>query len=184
MNLFEVVNNNVEFSPQALMIKCFKRIWDEDKKDDKLQAVKELSLVYYMADERSDYMYLLDKDERADQICLDLDFKKDWLRKAYINEAIAYYKRASTTTSTLLLESTRNVIQKISKYLDNLNMEERDHRTNKPIHDISKITASVEKIPKLVKALNEIEKEIVKEKEMKAQSGTKDIGMGDTNDGF
>lgn len=184
MNLFEVVNNNVEFSPQALAIKPFRVIWENDKKKDKFQAVLELSFVYYMSDERSDYMYLLDEDEREAQIRVDLDFPDKWVREQYINDAIAYYVRASTTTSTLLLSSTRNVIQKVSKFLDNVDINERDLRTNKPIHDIAKITSSVEKIPKLVKALNEIEKEIIKEKELKAQSGTKDIGMFDNNDGI
>jgi len=184
MNLFDIVNNNVEFSPQALSIKYFKVVWDKDKKKDKLKAIKELSYIYYMADERSDYQYLLDEDERSGQIIEDLDMGSGWKAESYINEAIAYYVRASTTTSTLLLSSTRNVIQKISKFLDNINMEERDERTKKPIHDISKITASVEKIPKLVKALSEIEKEIIKEKELKAQSGNKEIGLFDDNEGI
>lgn len=181
MNLFEIVNDNVEFSPQALSIKYFKAIWDRDKAKDKFLAIQELSFVYYMADERSDYMYLLDEDEREAQIMTDLDMDSKWIRDAIINEAIAYYVRASTTTSTLLLASTRNVIQKISKFLDNVDMNERDQRSHKPIHDISKITGSVEKIPKLVKALNEIEKEIIKEKELKSQSGVKEVGMFDDN---
>lgn len=179
MNLFEIVNNNVEFSPQALAIKPFRAIWDRDKSKDKVQAVQELSFVYYMADERSDYMYLLNEDERESQVMTDLEIDSKWVRDSVINEAIAYYVRASTTTSTMLLASTRNVIQKISTFLDNVNMNERDQRSNKPIHDISKITASVEKIPKLVKALNEIEKEIIKEKELKSQNGTKEVGMFD-----
>jgi hypothetical protein len=184
MNLFEVINNNVEFSPQALAIKVFKTIWDKDKKNDKIRAIQELSFVYYMADDRSDYMYLLDEDERQSEICQALDLPDDWVREQYINNAIAYYIKASTTTSTILLASTRNVIQKISRFLDNVDMNERDARSNKPIHDIVKITSSVEKIPKLVKALNEIEEEIIKEKELKAQSGNREIGIFDNNEGI
>ena len=73
----------------------------------------------------------------------------------------------------------RLVIQKISEFLDNINMNERDERTQKPIHDITKITGAVEKIPKLIKALNEIEKEVIKEKQLKAQSGNKSLSMFD-----
>ena len=174
----------MEFSPQALSIKVFKTIWDKDKKKDKLRATRELSFVYYMADDRSDYMYLLNEDDRQSEICRALDLPDDWVREQYINDAIAYYVEASTTTSTILLASTRNVIQKISRFLDNVNMDERDQRTNKPIHDIVKITSSVEKIPKLVKALNEIEEEIIKEKELKAQSGNREIGIFDDNQGI
>lgn len=184
MNVFEIVNNQVTFSPQALMIKPFREIWDCDRSKDKFQATLELSYVYYMADERSDYMYILDEEERHDQVCLDIDLGENWIKPKYIDEAIVYYKRLSETTSTKLLESTRGVIEKISTFLDTIDINERDLRTNKPIHDINKITASVEKIPKLIKALNEIEKEIIKEKELKAQSGNKIVGLFDTNEGI
>jgi len=183
MNIFEIVNNEVTWSPQALLIKPFKKIWDSDKTKDKLKANKELAYVYYMSDERSDYMYILDKTERHDQIVTDLSLGK-WKKPSYMDEAIEYYVRLSETTSTRLLQSTRNVIEKISHFLDTVDINERDLKTGKPIHDISKVTASVEKIPRLIKSLNEIEKEIIKEKELKAQSGNKVVGIFDDNEGI
>ena len=45
------------------------------------------------------------------------------------------------------------------------------------MHDISKITSSVQKIPSLIRALNEIEKEVIKEKALKSQSGNKEMSM-------
>ena len=100
-------------------------------------------------------------------------------RSEELIQAMKFYEKLSETTSTKLLQSTRLVLQKISEFLDNINLNERDERSNKPIHDIGKITGSVEKIPKLIRAINEIEKEVVKEKTLKAQSGTKDISMFD-----
>jgi len=161
MNLFEIENNVVTYSPQALMLEPFKKIWENDKSKDKIQANLVMSYVYYMADERSDFMHILNVDERMQAV----------------KEALQ--EKLSETTSTKLLQSTRLVLQKISEFLDNINLNERDERSNKPIHDIGKITASVEKIPKLIRAINEIEKEVVKEKALKAQSGTKDISMFD-----
>jgi hypothetical protein len=123
-----------------------------------------------MSDERSDYMYILDEEERKESIIRDLDIDANWIIPQYIDEAIKFYIEASATTSTQMLRSTRGVIEKISKFLDNIDVNERD-KNNKPVFDIGKIVTSVEKIPKLVKALNEIEQEIVKEKELKSQSG-------------
>tara|TARA_R110002051_G_scaffold322146_1_gene411835 strand:- start:199 stop:750 length:552 start_codon:yes stop_codon:yes gene_type:complete len=180
MNLFEIENNVVVFSPQALMIAPFKKIWDDDETDDKLVANLTLAFVYYMADERSDFMHILDTDERIDEVKSFIDMPTGFTGKSKeVVRAIHYYERASETTSTKLLQSTRLVLQKISTFLDNLDMNERDDRSNKPIHDIGKITSSVEKIPKLIKAINEIEKEVVKEKALKAQSGNKSISMFD-----
>ena len=180
MNLFEIVNNVVTFSPQALMIKPFKAIWEADESKDKHLAILELSYIYYMADERSDFMHILDLEEREEEVIKFIGLPENWAgnRKELIR-AIHYYEQLSETTSTRLLKSTRLVLQKISEFLDNINMNERDERTKKPIHDISKITSAVEKIPKLVKAINEIEKEVIKEKELKAQSGNRTQSMFD-----
>jgi hypothetical protein len=181
MNVFEVKNFVVTFSPQALMLKPFKEIWLNDKSKDKEKAVQELSYVFYMSDDRSDYMYVLDLEERHEFVLRDLMMDPNWIKPLYIDEAMEFYVEASTTTSTQMLKSTRGVIEKISKFLDDIDVNERD-KNNKPMFDIGKIVASVEKIPKLVKALNEIEQEIVKEKELKSQ-GSKNGGVFD-NEGI
>lgn len=183
MNLFEVVQNVVVFSPQTLQLKPFREIWDNDRSKDKMEAAREMSYVYYMADERSDYMYILDPDERSSQIQCDLDFDDDWVIPQYIIVAISFYSKRSETASTRLLVSTRGILNKISKFLDDVDMSAKDNR-DKYINDITKITAAVEKIPKLIKALNDIEKEIIREKELKAQSGNKEIGAFDTDEGI
>lgn len=180
MNLFEIENNVVIYSPQALMLEPFKKIWEDDKSEDKIQANLVMSYVYYMADERSDFMHILNVDERMQAIKEALQLPEDFNgRSEELIQAMKFYEKLSETTSTKLLQSTRLVLQKISEFLDNINLNERDERSNKPIHDIGKITGSVEKIPKLIRAINEIEKEVVKEKALKAQSGTKDISMFD-----
>jgi len=76
----------------------------------------------------------------------------------------------------MLLRSTRGVIQKISHLFDTVDLGERD-KMNKPVFDLNKITGAVEKVPKLIKALAEVEKEIIKELAMKAQSGNKEMGL-------
>jgi hypothetical protein len=180
MNLFEIVNNVVTFSPQALLVKPFKEIYDADESEDKHVSTLELGYIYYMADERSDFMHILDPDERDEEVRNWLDMPSKWSgKRKEIVRAIHFYSQISETTSTRLLKSTRLVLQKISEFLDNINMNERDERSKKPIHDISKITSAVEKIPKLIKAINEIEKEVIKEKELKAQSGNRTQSMFD-----
>lgn len=180
MNIFEITNNVVMYSPQALMLSAFKKIYDKDKSKDKIIANLHLSYVYYMVDERSDFMHILDIDERtlAVKSALQLPEKFNGQSEEMV-EAMSFYQKMSETTSTKLLQSTRLVLQKISEFLDNVDLNERDDRSKKPVHDIGKITGAVEKIPKLIRAINEIEKEVVREKALKAQSGSKDISMFD-----
>ena len=176
MNIFQITNNVVTFSPQALVLEPFREIWDSDISKDKVMAVKELSYVYYMADDRSDYQYILDEDERSKEISHMLGLGDNWIVPTYIPIAIEFYKETSKTTSTMLLRSTRGVIQKISHLFDTVDLGERD-KMNKPVFDLNKITGAVEKVPKLIKALAEVEKEIIKELAMKAQSGNKEMGL-------
>ncbi len=178
MTLFELKNYEVQFSPQALMLAPFKEIWNNDSSKDKETANKEMAYVYYMADNRSNYMYVLDDDERSDLIRQALELDDDWIKSEYIDEAIVYYKKMSETTSTKLLESTRGVIHKISHFLDTIDPNERD-KANKPVFNISQIVASVEKMPKLIKAMNDIEREVIKEKELKGQAGNRETGLFD-----
>lgn len=167
MNIFEIKNYVVTFSPQALMLKPFREIWDNDSSKDKAEAVKELSYVYYMADERSDFMYILNEEERHEEVIRSLELGHGtWIVPHYVTDAIAYYIEMSETTSTRLLRSTRGVVEKISSFLDAVDVNERD-KNNKPVFDIGRIVTSVEKIPKLIKSLSDIESEIIKEREAK-----------------
>ncbi len=179
MNLFELENNVVVFSPQALMISPFKSIWDADETPDKMKATLELAFIYYMADERSDFMHILDNNERIEEIKRFIDMPESFTGQSKeIVRAVHYYEQLSVTTSTRLLQSTRLILQKISEFLDNVNMEDKDDR-GKHVNDITKITSAVEKIPKLIKALNEVEKEVIKEKMIKAQTGNQSTSMFD-----
>ena len=180
MNIFEIVNYQVTFSPQALLLKPFREIWDLDTSEDKRIANNEMAYIYFMCDDRSDHMYILNEDERHDVVVNSLEGLDDeWIKGKYIDEAMEFYKKYSETTSTNLLRSTRSIVERISIFLDTVDVNERDAKTNKPVFDIGKVIASVEKIPKLVKSINEIEQEVVKEKELKAQSGNRDVGLFD-----
>lgn len=182
MNIFEIVNYQVTFSPQALLIAPFREIWDLDQSEDKRVASDELAYVYFMCDDRSDHMYILDEQERHNVVVNSLEnLDEDWIRPQYIERAMEYYKKYSETTSTRLLRSTRGIVERISGFLDTVDVNERDLKTNKPVFDINKIVTAVEKIPKLVKSINEIEQEVVKEKELKAQSGNRETGLFDDN---
>ncbi len=179
MNIFEMKGYVVTFSPQALMLKPFKEIWDNDESKDKTEATKELSYVYFMADERSDFMYILNEEERHEEVCRSLELGHGaWIVPHYVTDAIEYYIKMSETTSTRMLRSTRGVVEKISSFFDTVDVNERD-KNMKPVFNVDRIVSSVEKIPKLVRSLNEIEQEIVKEKELKNSFSKNNGGVFD-----
>jgi hypothetical protein len=183
MNIFEVVNNVVEFSPQALLLKPFKAIWDKDKTKDKAKALKELSLIYFMCDDRSDYMYIMDLDERMNQIKSDLGFANNWKKQAYIETAMEFYINRSVTVYTKMLESSRGIVHKISAFNDTVNLNERD-KHGKYLNNRKEILSSIKDVYNALESLDKIENLIVKQKELKSQTGNRETGLFDTNDGI
>jgi hypothetical protein len=178
MNLFEIKSDVVTFAPQALLLKPFKEIWDCYSKENKSEAVKELAYVYYMTDDRSDFQYMLDLDERSEAIVQMVMLPDGWIPPKYVDEAIVFYKIYSETTSTYLLRSTRGIVQKLAHFLDTVDPNERD-KSNKLVFSPAQIVSAVEKMPKMIRALNEIEQEVIKEKDIKSQTGNRNAGVND-----
>ena len=61
MELFIIEKNKVIASPEALLIKEFKDIWDSDKFLSKDRAVSELAYVYFTTDYKSIYQSYPDR---------------------------------------------------------------------------------------------------------------------------
>jgi hypothetical protein len=178
MNLFEIKADQVTFAPQALLLKPFKEIWDCDVTKDKSSAPRELAYVYYMADDRSDFQYMLDDEERHEAVVQFVMLPDGWQTPDYIDKALEFYRKYSETTSTYMLRSTRGIVKKLAHFLDTVDPNERD-KSNKLVFTTSQIISSVEKMPKLIRALSEIEQEVIKEKDIKNQSGNRNVGVND-----
>ena len=93
--------------------------------------------------------------------------------KAQVLAAIDFYKQFKTS-SVLLLETTRMLVDKLMKQMKGLDLDERDDK-NKPIFALNTITATIEKVPGLVVKLDEAEKAIASE----LKSDSKMRGQGE-----
>ena len=69
--LFDIENQEVVISPQALQIAAFRTIWTRDRDKYKVIAKKELAYVYYMSDYKSPYMNK-EENERQEMIIRSL----------------------------------------------------------------------------------------------------------------
>lgn len=161
MKLFKYEGYRIIIEPEALLLKPFKVIWERDKKESKDKAISELGFVYFFADPRSDYQYIVDEDERTKAIKEGEGLSDKWVPDKQVLAAIDFYKQFKTS-SVLLLETTRLLVDKLMKQMKNLNLDERDDN-NKPIFALNTITATIEKVPGLVVKLDEAEKAIAAE---------------------
>lgn len=156
MKLFKYEGYRVTVEPEALTLKVFKKIWDRDKSKDKNKALSELAFIYFFCDPRSDFMFILDEDERKEEIKLQEGLRSNWEPDKVVQEAIAFYKKSSTTISSGLLEDAKFGVLKIREALRNISFDNiEEAKVPKAIKDAA---STLKEIPELIKSIQEAEK--------------------------
>ena len=161
MKLFKFENHNIIISEEALAIRAFSRIWKKDRSADKNKAIAELSYLFFMYDPRSDYMYIIDPEERHEEICKGLglvDFKKD----VNFKEAEKIYEECTQTVYHTLLRDSRGAIDRLSSFLRIVDFTLLDDN-GKVVYDVAKIVSALDKVPRILAAYREVEEEMNKE---------------------
>lgn len=158
MRLFRFEGYKLNISEEALALKPFRNIWNRDKTESKEKAVMELGYVYFMEDPRSDYQYIIDREERSRAIMEGEGLRDTWKPDRTVLEAMSLYS-SFKTTSALLLEDTRAMIDGYRRKIRSLteSMDDMEVKETKSLGDIIKL------IPSMVKDLDEAEKAVAKE---------------------
>ena len=78
------------------------------------------------------------------------------------------YKYLTTSPSSLLLQDTRELIDKLRKQLKEIDLTAVDEK-GKPIYTLNTITSTIKQIPGLIKDLNDAEKAIISDIEENAK---------------
>jgi hypothetical protein len=180
MNLFEFKDNNnfeITFSPQLLTIPIFKKIVDRDKSKGKDVAIKEISFVGFVADMKSDYMYILDESTRKTQVAKDLELGSKWKPDDIIEEAIVFYKDHSKTVNSSMYEAALMAADAINEVCKNAKTHIGE--ADDILAATQKVTAILEKIPKTMANLNSAYIELIKEQKITEgrSKGSKEFNM-------
>ena len=158
MKLFKYEGYNLTISEEALALKPFKKIWDRDKTSTKEKAIVELAYCYFMEDPRSDYQYIIDRDDRSDAIKEGEGLKKDWKPDKDIIAAMELYA-SFKSTAALLLDDIRTLGDGYRSKLKDMTSD----MSTLTVKDVKDIGAIIKQIPSIVKDLDEAEKAIAKE---------------------
>ena len=158
MKLFKYEGYNLTISEEALALKPFKKIWDRDKTSTKEKAIVELAYCYLMEDPRSDYQYIIDRDDRSDAIKEGEGLKKDWKPDKDIIAAMELYA-SFKSTAALLLDDIRTLVDGYRSKLKDMTSD----MSTLTVKEVKDIGAIIKQIPSIVKDLDEAEKAIAKE---------------------
>lgn len=174
MKLFKYEGYKVTVSEEALLLKPFRDLWERDKGKRKERALSELAYVYFMEDPRSDYMYIVDREERSAAVAEGEGLGR-WKPDALVEEAQRFYA-SFKPTAALLLEDTKVAVEKLRALLRDIDLTAVDAK-GKPIYTLSNVTSTIKQVPVLAKDLDEAEKALASEmRESKARgSGQKTL---------
>ena len=127
-----------------------------------VRPIRELFYLWFMCDPRSTYMYLVDEDVRSKEIKLQEGFGADWEPSELLKEAMDVYRKQTVTTASILLESMRKGIEQLRKFFSEFDLFALD-KNDRPIYQVSTMTAALKQVPELAKALVEAEKALAKD---------------------
>ena len=160
MKLFRYEGYEVVISEEDFALKVFRQIWKRDRRVNKDKAIMELGYIYFIADPRSDYQYLVDEEERSKAIIEGEGLPNNWKPDKLVMEAITFYK-SLRSTSDLLLEDTRAVIDNVRKTLREFSFDDMEDKDR--VNAIKSVASTIATIPKLIKDLDEAERAVTSE---------------------
>lgn len=172
MELFELEDNIVKFAPQALVLKPFLALWKRDRSKDKKVAVAELSLIYYIADYRSDYSRYVDEETKYSEVKDVIDLPSSWKPDDKFLEAVELYKELQKTPAIEALETARLLLYKAKTFIKDLDFSEKNER-GQYLHKIESSIRYVKDLEGALDSLDKVEervkKQIEKKREFKGQ---------------
>lgn len=159
MKLLNIENYQIKVSDEALLVKPIRDLFQADKSKNKENFYTQCSIIFFMADPRSSYGYIVDDDERFEAVRTQEGLPKNYKISPELQLAINTYKSLTTTISSQLLEDTYVAIDKLRKFLRNIDLYAVDDK-GKPLYTISSITSAIKAIPQLTKDIQEAEKQV------------------------
>lgn len=185
--LFDNSTNSVVVNePEVLLIKEFAALWNNDRnktKGDpkgikKTRAYRELTYIWLMLDWTSPYVDF-DEQERHQECLRDAGLtEKEWNDPDFRAACRKYKELQNSSRALKLIKSAQGVVDKITDYFNNIDIEERDPVTGKPIFKTKDVMAELSNVSNVVEQLKTLE--FLYKKEQEQQSGL----MGDVEGGF
>lgn len=187
--LYDNVNDGIVLNDESiLLIREFNALLEpsrnkskEDKTGSKrLRAFKEFKYIYLFFDWNSPYFQYLEHDKHTEAL-LDSGLTEQEFEDSLFKEACKKYDEIQNSSKIgNLLKASYNTIDKITHYLNTLDLNERDDVTGKPIYKTKDVIMEIASASKLIDGIKLLEKGFKLEIEPEnGLRGDKDPGLFD-----
>lgn len=182
MKLIKYENFNIEIADEAYLVGPIRKLYNIDKTKGKDIFLKQMSLLYFIYDPRSNYAYITDEKERINEVETQeginkKDKKKYWTKE--FEEAIKVYKDLSKSSSTLLLQDLRELLEKMRKSLKTIDFESAKDLKEK-VTAIKTAASITDTLPEMLRKIVDTEKIVTKEIEEQSKArGNSEMSLFD-----
>ena len=164
--VYDNVNEEIALNDESiLLIKEFAALMDPARnkcKEDKtgikrLKAFKEFKYIFLFFDWTSPY-FQFPEQERNTEALADAELSAQEFEDEIFKKACRKYDTMQNSSKIgNLLKASYKTIDKITHYLDNINLEERDTLTGKPIFKTKDVIAEMSSASKLIDTIKVLE---------------------------
>ena len=170
--LYNNVSGQVELNvPELLLVDEFKALIDNKRnvcKEDKtgkqhLKAFKEFTYIWLALDWQSLYADYSEQ-ERHHEALKDSGITEEEFNDLLFRAACRKYRQLQRATRSIkVLQAAQLTVDKFIDYFTNIDPEERDEQTGKPIYKVKDIMAEISSLDKVLDELKTLEEQVKKE---------------------
>lgn len=165
-------NNIILKDKSLLLIKEFKKIWNDDSSKTKDKALKEFAYIYLKNDFKSSYRNAYSKDEISDKLKTALSLPINWKPTKDIIQAEEVYNNLQTTKSLKALMAAEIALEQVTKYFTEFDIT-KFKEENVKAEAVKKLMANIKDIDEVTGKLEAAKKRLERELSEKNLSGSK-----------
>lgn len=162
MKFFQYDNDNALIDlnvPEILLIKEFEALYKRDRD----RAFQEFKYIYLTLDWGSPY-FNIPIQEREEAAKVDSGLSEEEIQDELLSSALKKYDAIQNSSIAIrLLKSAMNSVETVIFYLNNVDVNERDPLTGKPVFKTKDLIAEIKGCKDLIDGLKSLEDQVKKE---------------------
>ncbi len=167
MDIFIIEGNIVRPTPQALNIKVFSDIWENDISEKKHLAIAKFTFIEFMCSYKKSNPFIgyTDIDERKKNIINSIKIDDDSFSNGTdVEAAIKWYKHNQSTSSPSIkfYEAALNGADKLIGFFNTVSLNDRT-RSGTPVYKPADVTRALKDTNEIIKTLKNLEERIKQE---------------------
>jgi hypothetical protein len=187
--VYDNVNGNVSLEdPSIILVKEFESLMGDNRNSGtsdktgkkKHRAFKEFKYIYLFFDWESPYFQYSEQDRHKEALKDSGLSAEEFDDPAFREACIKYNEIQDSSQDIKILKSAMSAVDKVAYYLENVDMQERDSATGKPIFKTKDIIAEIKGCKDLISTLRELKIQVQKGLEIESNvRGNMEIGLFD-----